>query len=70
MTTIGGTVGPMLVAILTDNVARSEADLRYVLVAVNLLVVPPALYLIYKARVPYARLFRERINAAAAPPTA
>jgi MFS family permease len=65
MTTIGGTVGPMLVAVLTDNVARSEADLRYVLVGVNLLVVPPALYLIWRALGPYARLYRERVDAMA-----
>jgi len=63
MTTIGGTVGPMLVALMTDHVARSEADLRYVLVAINMMVVPPALYLLFKAMRPYAQLFRERIDA-------
>lgn len=63
MTTIGGTLGPMLVGLLTDNVARSEADLRYVLVAINVLAVPPALFLLWTAMKPYARLFRERIDA-------
>lgn len=62
MTTIGGTFGPMLIGLLTDNVAGSEADLRYVLVAVNLLVVPPALYLLWKAMPSYARLYREKID--------
>ncbi|MBT2186443.1 MFS transporter [Sphingobium nicotianae] len=65
MNTIGGTAGPMLVGLLTDYVAPSEGDLRYVLVALNLLVVPPALYLLWKAMKPYARLYRARLDAAA-----
>lgn len=60
MTTIGGTLGPMLIGLLTDHVARSEADLRYVLVAVNLLIVPPALYLLWRALPSYSKLYREK----------
>jgi MFS family permease len=63
MTTIGGSLGPMLVGLLTDYAAGSESGLRYVLVAVNLIAVPPGLYLIWKAMRPYAKLYRQTVDA-------
>lgn len=60
---IGGSVGPTLTGLLTDYVASSEADLRYVLVAIKLMVGPPAIYLLWKAMAPYGRIHRERIEA-------
>jgi len=63
MNTIGGSLGPTLVGVLTDFVAPSEADLRYVLVGVNLLIAPVALLLLWKSLAPYARTYRQRIDA-------
>jgi len=60
---IGGSVGPTLTGVLTDFVATSEADLRYVLVAIKLLVGPPAVYLLWRALAPYGRIYRERADA-------
>jgi MFS family permease len=57
---IGGSVGPTLTGFLTDYAAPSEADLRYVLVAIKLAVAPPALFLIWRAMAPYRRIHRER----------
>jgi MFS family permease len=62
MNTIGGTLGPTVIGLLTDYVAPSEADLRYVLVGVNLLIGPLALFLLWKSLRPYARAYRERID--------
>jgi MFS family permease len=60
ITAIGGTVGPTLIGFLTDFVAGSEADLRYVLVAVKLLFGPLAVYLIWKSLAPYGEAYRQR----------
>jgi hypothetical protein len=59
---IGGSVGPTLTGLLTDHVASSEADLRFVLVAIKLLVGPPALFLIWRAMAPYGRIHREEAD--------
>ena len=59
---IGGSVGPTLTGLLTDHVASSEADLRFVLVAIKLLVGPPALFLIWRAMAPYGRIHREQAD--------
>jgi len=59
---IGGSVGPTLTGILTDLVAPSEADLRYVLVAIKVVVAPLALFLIWKAMAPYGHIHRQKIE--------
>jgi MFS family permease len=58
---IGGGLGPLLVALLTDFVAQSEASLRYVLVGFRLLLGPLDAFLIWKAIAPYGRAYRQRI---------
>lgn len=60
---IGGAFGPLLIALLTDNVARSEEDLRYVLVGFRLVLAPLDAFLIWLAIRPYGRAYRERIEA-------
>lgn len=62
ITAIGGTLGPTLIGVLTDTVGRSEADLRYVLVAVKACFGPIAVFLIWKSLAPYAKLYRQRID--------
>ncbi len=57
---VGGGLGPLLVALLTDFVAQSEASLRYVLVGFRLLLGPLDAYLIWLAIAPYGRAFRDR----------
>jgi len=59
---IGGSLGPTVTGLLTDYVATSEADLRYVLVAIKLAVGPLAIYLIWRAMSPYGRIFRQKIE--------
>ena len=63
ITAVGGSIGPFLIGFLTDFVAGSEADLRYVLVAVKVMFGPLAVFLIWKSLAPYGRLYRERIEA-------
>jgi MFS family permease len=58
---IGGGLGPLLIALLTDFVAQSEAALRYVLVAFRLLLGPLDAILIYMAIRPYGRAYRDRL---------
>lgn len=60
ITAIGGTMGPTLIGVLTDFVAGSEADLRYVLVAMKLLFGPLAVFMIWKAIRPYGKAFADR----------
>ncbi len=60
MGAIGGAIGPTLIPLITDFVAGSEADLRYVLVGVRLLLGPLDAFLIWKAIAPYARAYRAR----------
>lgn len=59
---IGGSLGPTLTGILTDVVAPSEADLRFVLASIKLVVGPLALFLIWKAVAPYGRIHRRNID--------
>jgi len=63
MNTIGGSLGPTVIGLLTDHVAPSEADLGYVLVAVNLMFGPIALFLLWKSLRPYAMAYRARVEA-------
>ena len=58
---IAGSLGPTIVALLTDHVARSEADLRYVLAGYRLVLGPIASYLMWQTLKPYAKLYRERM---------
>ncbi len=58
---IAGSLGPTLVALITDYVAHSEADLRYVIVGVRLVAGPLCAYFLWKALAPYARVYRRRI---------
>jgi len=58
---IAGSLGPTLVALITDYVAHSEADLRYVIVGVRLVIGPLCAYFLWKALAPYARVYRQRI---------
>jgi MFS family permease len=62
ITAIGGTLGPTLIGFLTDYVAGSEGNLRYVLVAVKLLFGPLAVFMIWKALAPYGRLYRQQVD--------
>lgn len=59
---VGGAVGPLLIALLTDFVAHSEAALRYVLVGFRLLLGPIDAFLIWMAIAPYGRACRQRIE--------
>jgi len=61
MNAIAGSLGPTLVALITDHVARSEADLRYVISGLRLVLGPVAVFFIWKALRPYAAIFRERV---------
>jgi len=58
---VGGGLGPLLVALLTDFVAQSEAALRYVLVAFRLVLGPLDAFLIWMAIKPYGKAYRDRI---------
>jgi len=62
MTAIGGSVGPFLVGFLTDYVAPSTDDLRYVLVAVKFVLGPMAIFLLWKAVGPYGRIYSQRLE--------
>ncbi len=62
ITAIGGTLGPTLIGVLSDFVAGSEADLRYVLGAVKILFGPLAVYLIWKSVAPYGKIYRQQID--------
>jgi MFS family permease len=60
---IGGTLGPLLIALLTDFVAGNEAHLRYVLVGFRVVLAPLDCFLIWLAVRPYGKAYRARINA-------
>jgi MFS family permease len=59
---VGGALGPLLIALLTDFVAHSEAALRYVLVGFRLVLGPIDAFLIWLAIKPYGKAFRQRIE--------
>jgi MFS family permease len=60
---IGGALGPLLVALVTDFIARSEDDLRYVLVGFRLVLAPIDAWLIWLAVRPYGEAYKERLAA-------
>nr|WP_284732177.1 MFS transporter [Sphingobium nicotianae] len=59
---IGGALGPLLIALVTDFVAGSEADLRYVLMGFRLVMAPLSTLLVWLAIRPYGRAVRARIE--------
>ena len=59
---IAGSLGPTVVALITDHVAHSEADLRYVIAGVRLIVGPLTAYFLWKSLVPYARIYRQKVQ--------
>jgi len=59
---IAGSLGPTLVALATDYVAHSEADLRYVIAALRLVLGPICAFALWKALRPYGRVYRQRID--------
>ena len=59
---IAGSLGPTLVALVTDYVAHSEADLRYVISGFRLVFGPLTAIFLWKALVPYGRVYRQRIE--------
>jgi len=58
---IAGSLGPTVVALLTDHVAHSEADLRYVIAGVRLVAGPLTAYFLWKSLAPYARIYRQKL---------
>lgn len=59
---VGGGLGPLIVALITDFVAQSEDLLRYVLVGFRLILGPIDAILILLAIKPYAQAYRRRIE--------
>ncbi len=60
---VGGGAGPLIVGLLTDFVAGSEEDLRYVLFYFRMVLAPIDAVLIWLAIRPYGRAHRARIEA-------
>jgi len=58
---IAGSLGPTLVALCTDYIAHSEADLRYVILGFRMVAGPLTAFFLWKALKPYAQVFRQRI---------
>jgi len=61
MNAIAGSLGPTLVALATDYIAHSEADLRYVMVGFRVLLGPIGVLLLWRAIAPYGRGYRGRV---------
>jgi MFS family permease len=59
---IAGSLGPTLVALATDYIAQSEADLRYVIVGFRLLLGPICAFALWKALKPYGQVYRQRVE--------
>ncbi|MBT2186335.1 MFS transporter [Sphingobium nicotianae] len=59
---VAGSLGPTLVALATDFVAHSEADLRYVIVGFRIIVCPLTTIFLWYTLKPYAELYRRRIQ--------
>jgi MFS family permease len=57
---IAGSLGPTLVALLTDYVAGSEQDLRYVMSGFRLVLGPLGAIFMWKTIAPYGRLYRQQ----------
>jgi MFS family permease len=59
LSVLGQGLGPTVVALLTDYVFQSEADLRYAMMSVAAVAGPVSLALIYMAVKPYTLAYRE-----------
>lgn len=59
---VAGSLGPLLVGLATDYLARSEADLRYVLVGFRIVICPLTAIFLWQTLKPYAKLYRRRIE--------
>jgi MFS family permease len=55
---IAGSLGPTLVALITDYVAHNEADLRYVMSGIRCVLGPLGAVFMWRAIAPYRRLYR------------
>jgi MFS family permease len=62
LSAVGGALGPTLVALITDNIAGSEDQLRYVMVGLRVVLGPMSVLLIWLAVTPYGRVFRQRMD--------
>ena len=60
---IAGSLGPTLVALVTDFVAHSEADLRYVIAGFRIFLGPACAFFLWKALKPYGKVYRQRLDA-------
>jgi MFS family permease len=60
---LGGMLGPLFIALLTDFVAGAEKDLRYVLLGFRLTILPIDMILVWLTIKPYGQLVRKRIEA-------
>lgn len=60
---VGGTLGPLMIGMLTDFVAGKEEDLRYVLVGFRLVLAPLDALLIWLAVRPYGKAVQARNEA-------
>jgi MFS family permease len=60
---VGGTLGPLLIGLLTDYVAGAEEDLRYVLLWFRLVLAPLDAFLIWLAIRPYGGAVQARNDA-------
>ncbi len=63
LSAIGGALGPTLVALITDNIAQSEDNLRYVMSGMRAVLGPISVLLIWLAVKPYGRVYRQRLDA-------
>jgi MFS family permease len=63
---VAGSLGPTVIALITDYIAHSESDLRYVLAAVRLVVGPLTVFFLWRAMRAYGPIFRQRVTEGAA----
>ena len=59
---IAGSLGPTVVALITDHIAHSEADLRYVIAGIRLVAGPLTAYFLWRALAPYGRIYRQKVQ--------
>lgn len=63
LSAIGGALGPTIVALITDNIAQSEENLRYVMSGMRAVLGPISVLLIWLAVKPYGLVYRQRLDA-------
>jgi MFS family permease len=64
LSVLGQGLGPTVVALMTDYLFQSEADLRYAMVTAAAVAGPVTLFLIWKAVRPYGDYYRAQLTAA------